>query len=127
LRIETDRLMLRSAEAKDAESLTRLFNDPEVLRFFPPRPPWTIELGEQAIERRRAIERDRGHAAWIIELRDTQEFIGNGGIQPVAARGTSSWRTTSCRRPGGGASPRKPPLQFSSMDCPTCVSRRSCP
>jgi RimJ/RimL family protein N-acetyltransferase len=41
-------------------------------------------MHEQAVERCRAMERDRGHAAWIIELRDTQEFIGSGGIQPVA-------------------------------------------
>jgi ribosomal-protein-alanine N-acetyltransferase len=84
VRIETDRLVIRSAESTDAASLLRLFNDPEVRRFIPPGEPWTIERAAQAVERRRTMERDRGHAPWIIELRETQVFIGSGGIQPVA-------------------------------------------
>lgn len=84
MRIETERLIIRSAQAQDAASLVQLFSDPDVLRFLPPGPPWTLEQAQQAVERRLKMERERGHAPWIIELRATERFIGSGGIQPIA-------------------------------------------
>lgn len=84
MRIDTDRLIIRSAEPTDAPSLMQLFNDADVRRFLPPGQPLTLERAERFAERLRAMEQERGYALWIVERRDTQEFIGDAGIQPLA-------------------------------------------
>ena len=87
MRIETERLVIRSWESSDAPLLLRLFGDPDVRRFLPPMPEPTLELMEASLGRRRAQERERGHSVWAVERRDTGEFIGDCGLMPVARVG----------------------------------------
>lgn len=86
MRLETDRLVIRSSVQSDAPSLQRLFSDPDVRRWLPAGEPWTLERAQQAIEARIAGERDRGYAAWIVERKDG-EFIGSCALQLVERKG----------------------------------------
>ena len=83
MRFETKRLALRSVSPGDAPLIQALYANPEVLRYLPPRPPMTLELAEQALKRRMKTESELGYAALLIFMRDTGEFIGSGGVQPV--------------------------------------------
>jgi RimJ/RimL family protein N-acetyltransferase len=53
MRLETERLVIRSAVAADAPSLQRLFSDPEVRRYLPPGEPSTIGefIGSVALQK----------------------------------------------------------------------------
>jgi len=86
MRLETERLVIRSAVQSDAPSLQHLFSDPDVRRWLPVGEPWTLERAQQAIEARIAGERERGYAAWIVERKDG-EFIGSCALQLVERKG----------------------------------------
>jgi RimJ/RimL family protein N-acetyltransferase len=87
VRVETDRLVIRSAVLSDAAGLERLFSDPEVLRWLPPTTPWTRERAKQAVERRAQAERERGFSAWIVERKQDATFIGSCALQLVEGTG----------------------------------------
>jgi len=86
VRLETERLVIRSTVAADAPQLQRLFSDPDVRRWLPPGEPWTIERANEAIARRIALEREQGYAPWIVEKKDG-EFIGSVALQKVERTG----------------------------------------
>jgi len=83
VRLETERLELRSATLEDADLLFKLFSIPEVWRYLPPGPPYTRERACVGIERRMKLETERGFAPLLVFRRDTGEFIGNAGLQPI--------------------------------------------
>jgi RimJ/RimL family protein N-acetyltransferase len=83
MKLETERLELRSATLADAPNLLALFSSPEVLRYLPPRPPVTLEQAEQSVLRRMKMEAELGYAPFIIVTRDGDEFIGSGGLVQV--------------------------------------------
>jgi [ribosomal protein S5]-alanine N-acetyltransferase len=83
MKLETERLELRSATPADAPHLQALYSSPEVLRYLPPRPPVSLEQATQAIERRIKMEAELGYALFIIVMKDGDEFIGSGGVVPV--------------------------------------------
>jgi RimJ/RimL family protein N-acetyltransferase len=83
MKLETERLELRSATPADASNLLSLFSSPEVLRYLPPIPPFTLEQATQAIARRMKMEAELGYAPLIILTRDGNRFIGSGGVVRV--------------------------------------------
>jgi RimJ/RimL family protein N-acetyltransferase len=83
MRLETQRLELRSATPNDADLLLKLFSIPEVMRFLPPGPPYTLERATAGVERRMKLEAERGFSPMLVFRKDTHEFIGNAGLQPV--------------------------------------------
>ena len=83
VRLETPRLVLRPATHEDAELLLKLFSIPEVWRYLPPGPPYTLERAHAGIERRMKLEGTRGFSPMLVFRKDTGEFIGNAGLQPV--------------------------------------------
>jgi len=87
MRIETERLDLRSATLEDAPLLLDLFRRPEVRKYLEPSPEWTIERARQAVEYRRKLEAERGFAQLVVRTKVTGEFIGNAGLHP--SRGSS--------------------------------------
>jgi len=87
VRLETERLVIRSVTPDDAPDFQRLYSDPEVRRFLPPGPPATLESARALVERRTQIERDRGFAGWHVSLRSTGEFIGSVALQPIERTG----------------------------------------
>ena len=86
MKLETDRLVIRSAVATDAPSLQRLFSDPEVRRYLPPGEPWTLERATEAIARRIVLEKEQSYTAWIVETK-AGEFIGSVALQKVERTG----------------------------------------
>ena len=84
MRLETERLTIRSLVPEDAPALQRIYSNPEVLRFLPATEPWTLERAQQGIERHAGLEREKGYARWGVVRKDSGELIGTSGIQPVA-------------------------------------------
>jgi RimJ/RimL family protein N-acetyltransferase len=84
MKLETSRLVLRSATRSDAANIQHLFSNPEVSRYLPPRAPLTLEEAGQFVDRRVRMEAERGYAPLIIESRDGSVFLGSGGLLPAA-------------------------------------------
>jgi len=85
---QTERLTLRVPRVEDVDVLASYWGDAETMRYIGHTGEgWSRETVQQRIEA--AIERQRvsGYCFWVVELRDTGEVIGQGGIVPVANQG----------------------------------------
>ncbi|KXS93648.1 hypothetical protein AC578_4205 [Pseudocercospora eumusae] len=76
--IETPRLILRAAQAQDAEALHEAFSDPNVMRYWSELPhtpertqKWLSEMLSSA---------QNGTTDFIIELKETSQVLGKIGI-----------------------------------------------
>jgi [ribosomal protein S5]-alanine N-acetyltransferase len=87
VRLESTRLIIRTFEQRDAEPWLAMMTDPDVRRFLPPGPAPTAESFDRAIERRHAMERERGYAIWAVDVKETGAFIGQCGLYPVEGTG----------------------------------------
>jgi [ribosomal protein S5]-alanine N-acetyltransferase len=76
--LQTTRLHLREFTPEDADALARVLSDPETMRHYPA--PYDRAGVGQWIERNRQCYRDDGVGLWAIELKKTQELIGDCGI-----------------------------------------------
>jgi ribosomal-protein-alanine N-acetyltransferase len=76
--LQTPRLRLREFTPEDADALARVLSDPETMRYYPA--PYDRAGVEQWIERNRQRYRDDGVGLWVMELKKTQELIGDCGI-----------------------------------------------
>jgi len=85
--IETARLVLRSFEPRDEEAWLAMVGEPDFGRFLPPIAPPTKDAFARMVERRAAIERDRGHTVWAVEEKPTRTFIGQCGLYPTEWKG----------------------------------------
>jgi [ribosomal protein S5]-alanine N-acetyltransferase len=83
VRIETNRLVLRSPAPSDAEFLVSLYTDPEVLRFLPTGPVWTVELARRSIEARLAMEAQVGYAPLTVLRKDSGQLTGTAGLRLI--------------------------------------------
>jgi ribosomal-protein-alanine N-acetyltransferase len=84
IRIETERLVLRSFERRDVDPWIAMFSDPEVIRFLDcasRERPRTPEAFFAQLEIRRALEAELGHATLAVELAATQQFVGQCGLR----------------------------------------------
>jgi RimJ/RimL family protein N-acetyltransferase len=85
---QTERLTLRVPRVEDVDVLAPYWCDAETMRYIGHSGEgWSRETVQQRIEA--AIERQRvsGYCFWVVELRETGEVIGQGGIVPVANQG----------------------------------------
>lgn len=87
MRLETARLVIRTFEPRDADPWIALVSDPDVRRFLPSGPLPTLETFQSAMERRHALERERGYAMWAVEVKEAGTFVGQSGLQPVERTG----------------------------------------
>ncbi|HEX9496270.1 MAG TPA: GNAT family N-acetyltransferase [Candidatus Limnocylindria bacterium] len=87
MRLETDRLVIRSFQPSDAAGMLAVFGDPEVRRYLPSFPDPTLQTMEASVARRMAMERDHGHGLWAVERKDTGELIGDCGLMLVEGTG----------------------------------------
>ena len=74
MRLETERLIVRTFEPDDGAPWVALVNDPEVLRYVPPSPAVTLEGFAGVLERRRNAESECGHAMWAVESKASGAF-----------------------------------------------------
>jgi RimJ/RimL family protein N-acetyltransferase len=87
VRLETTRLVIRTFESRDLESWLALVNDPEVGRYTSPSPPATLDTFRSMIERRHAMEHERGYAMWAVDGKETGAFVGQCGLYPAEGKG----------------------------------------
>jgi RimJ/RimL family protein N-acetyltransferase len=74
----TPRLTLREMADADLDDMAALLSDEDVMRYYP-RP---MARGEARawIARNHCRYRDHGFGLWIMNLRDTGEFVGDCGL-----------------------------------------------
>ena len=87
IRLETPRLIIRPFEPRDAEPWLAMVNDLDVNRYLPRGPLPTLDSFRSVIERRHVMERDRGHALWAVDSKETGSFVGQCGLVPVEGKG----------------------------------------
>jgi RimJ/RimL family protein N-acetyltransferase len=77
--LETERLLMRGWREEDLEPYSALMADADVQRYLEGRPydrfeSWrsmALHVGHWVL---------RGHGFWVVELRDTGEFVGRVGL-----------------------------------------------
>jgi RimJ/RimL family protein N-acetyltransferase len=88
MRIETERLVIRTLEPRDRDAWISMFNDPEVSRYTPSDDTVaTPELYQSVLERRLSQERELGYAMWAVETKETGAWIGQCGLYRYRAEG----------------------------------------
>ncbi|MFG2291932.1 GNAT family N-acetyltransferase [Streptomyces sp. NPDC048603] len=80
-RLRTDRLLLRGWREADLAPWAAMNADPEVRAYFPG--VLTPEQSEASATCFQADLEGRGWGWWAVEVRDTGEFIGFAGLDPV--------------------------------------------
>ena len=80
--IEIDRLILRSPQISDLDTLTEISNDPEVTRFLPSQ---GVAIARNKVEKslQSFIEhwQQRGYGIWVIVEAASSETIGYCGLR----------------------------------------------
>ena len=75
--METERLILRPLDSKDAEFILALLNEPSFLRFIGDKKVRTIQDAEQYILNGPVASYERhGFGLCLVELKDTHTPIG---------------------------------------------------
>jgi [ribosomal protein S5]-alanine N-acetyltransferase len=87
MHLETERLVIRSFEPRDAQPWLEMVTDPDVRRFLPPGPLPRLETFAAAMVRRQAMEREHGYAMWAVEIKETGAFVGQCGLYPAEHKG----------------------------------------
>ena len=76
--LQTPRLLLRELTPRDADAVAQVLSDPETMRYYPA--PYDRAGVEQWIERNRQRYQNDGVGLWAMELKQTEEVIGDCGI-----------------------------------------------
>ena len=84
--IETERLILRELVAEDIHGMFALDSDPEVMKYILVEPHTKIEQSVAVIEMVRKQYEENGIGRWAVVLKDTNEFIGWGGLKLVKTK-----------------------------------------
>ncbi|WP_316742675.1 GNAT family N-acetyltransferase [Pedobacter antarcticus] len=84
--IETSRLLLRELTETDYPGIFELDSDPEVHQYLGKKPISNIEDAKKSIEMIRAQYIQNGIGRWAVIRKDTQEFIGWGGLKLITDR-----------------------------------------
>jgi ribosomal-protein-alanine N-acetyltransferase len=82
--IETKRLRLRVPRLDDAETWQRrIFGDPVVIRFLPVEAPLSLDWVRDAIPRALSHWTEHGYGLWVVEGRESGDFLGHCGLRFV--------------------------------------------
>lgn len=81
--IETHRFLLRPFRATDRDGLFALDSDPEVVRYLGNKPMKSIEQADSLIQYILKQYEDFKIGRWVIEDKETGEFIGWAGLKFV--------------------------------------------
>ena len=80
---ETERLRLRMLRDSDLDDLAALFADPDVMRYVENGQPTDRAEAEKALASIIAHWEREGFGRWAIEDRQTNEFVGYGGLRSL--------------------------------------------
>ena len=78
--LETERLILRSQQPEDSETIIKMFGDPEVMRFIGDGNVIPRNIAEGSITRWNDYERKHGFANWAIVRKEDNKFLGKCGF-----------------------------------------------
>lgn len=81
--IETERLRLRRLRDSDIDDLAALFADPDVMRYVGNGVPTDRTEAQKALESIVAHWERHGFGRWAIEDKQTNEFVGYGGLRSL--------------------------------------------
>ncbi len=96
MRIETDRLILRSWRESDRDPFAKLNSDPDVMQYFPDIQ--RRDVSDVSVDRRMAHDKEHGFCFWAADLKATGKFIGFIGMEiahegiPGAGSPEIGWR-----------------------------------
>ncbi|WP_249199206.1 GNAT family N-acetyltransferase [Photobacterium sp. GJ3] len=123
--LETERLLIRPWENKDAAPLAKMGANPQVMRYFPS--VLSQEESEALRHRAQSLIEENGWGFWAVELKTTGQFIGFVGLhaQDLAIPNTPfveiGWRLDA-EHWGKGYAPeaaqRALQYAFESLDAP---------
>ena len=85
--LETERLRLLPWAETDRGDFERLATDPKVVRFITGGIPYTAVRVNEFLERQMRQQEQFGHSLWRIVVKDTSQFAGFCGLQPIAETG----------------------------------------
>jgi len=78
--VQTLRLTLRHLTASDAEELYRIYQTENILQYFPPSPPPTLDKIQRFILRQQEHWDKYGYGNWGITLKGESQIIGWVGL-----------------------------------------------
>lgn len=78
--LETERLLLRSQQPEDADVITKMFGDEEVMRFIGEGKTYPRSVAEQSITKWNDYEREHGFTSWAVERKEDNAIIGKCGF-----------------------------------------------
>ena len=81
----TERLVFREMTEADLEPMAALLGDPEVMAYY--AHPKDRAGALEWIRWNRRLYQEHGFGLWIIELRETGEFVGDCGLTPQEVGG----------------------------------------
>ena len=77
--MQTERLLLRQWRDDDVDAYARLVADPGVMRYLADGTPGSRFDAWRAVMTYAGAWRLQGFAHWVVELRETGEFVGRAG------------------------------------------------
>ena len=83
----TQRLGFRQMTARDLDDMAALLGDPQVMRYYPR--PKDRDEALAWIDWNQRLYRLEGFGLWLLTLRATGEFVGDCGLTPQLAEGTT--------------------------------------
>lgn len=79
--LNTSRLCLRPWRIEDAEALLQILQEKDILQYFPPTSPATLEKMEHYIRHHLAHWEERGYGHWAVTIREEGRVIGWNGLE----------------------------------------------
>lgn len=81
--VTTQRLNLRMFDESDAPALLAVLKGEDVLKYFPPGPPPSLDLAQRMIQRVLGAWKELGYGLWAVESSSSGEFLGRAGLQHI--------------------------------------------
>jgi [ribosomal protein S5]-alanine N-acetyltransferase len=85
--IETERLRLLTWTKTDRRDFELLATDPKVVRFITGGIPYAADRVDEFVERQMRQQEQLGYSLWRIVVKETGQFAGFCGLQPIAETG----------------------------------------
>jgi RimJ/RimL family protein N-acetyltransferase len=89
LPLATERLLIRPFRDDDAPALHEVFGSPEVMKWTPSPPSKDVAETAERLARTMAFtaRQPAGFGLWALELKGSNEFLGQVGLFPVEGKG----------------------------------------
>ncbi|TMC43343.1 MAG: GNAT family N-acetyltransferase [Chloroflexi bacterium] len=89
LPLATERLFIRPFRDDDATALHEVFGSPEVMKWTPSPPSKDVAETAERLARTMAFtaRQPAGFGLWALELKGSNEFLGQVGLFPVEGKG----------------------------------------